>query len=200
MNSDSEIVLRSLSEPAVFGALYERYADLVYRYTTSRVGQTFADDVTSETFLVAFQRRRAFDPERGQVSAWLMGIATTLMKKHAREEARTIRSAAAELAAASVPTDVFEQLGTRLDAAALVGRIADALARLPAKYRDVLLLHAWADLDYPGIAQALDIPVGTVASRLNRARTTLRAVAEAGSPRDAEVEHGRVDARAQHAQ
>ncbi len=180
--------------------LYERHVGLVYRYTISRVGKDLADDVTSETFLVAFRRRRGFDPERGQVTAWLLGIATVLLKRHARAEARALRSAAAEVAATSIPADVFEALGSRLDAEALVGRLGEAIARMPAKHRDVLLLHAWADLDYPGIAQALGIPEGTVASRLNRARARLRAVAEAGGARDVEVEHGRVDSRARHAQ
>ncbi len=180
--------------------LYEMHAGLVYRYTVSRIGPGLAEDVTSETFLVAFQRRRSFDSERGQVKAWLLGITTVLLKKHARDEAQLLRSAAAEAASASMPADVFEALGSRLDAEALVGRLADAIARMPAKHRDVLLLHAWADLDYPGIAQALGIPAGTVASRLNRARARLRVAAEAGGARDMEVEHGRVDSRAQHAQ
>ncbi|WP_346728523.1 RNA polymerase sigma factor [Microbacterium lacticum] len=85
-----------------------------------------------------------------------------------------------------------------LDAARLTRRLASALRGLPASDRDTLLLYAWGDLDYAGIARALDVPIGTVRSRLNRARRILRTAAGTNDP-ELEKEHGRVDAAAQHA-
>ena len=94
--------------------------------------------------------------------------------------------------------DMIEQAGARLDAARLTRRLASALRGLPASDRDTLLLYAWGDLDYAGIARALDVPIGTVRSRLNRARRILRTAAGTNDP-ELEKEHGRVDAAAQHA-
>lgn len=152
----------------------------------------------SETFLVAFERRADFDLERDDARPWLYGIATTLLKKHSRLEARAWKGLVAA-GAAEVGHDAIEALGSRVDAEIAVHRLAAALARMPARDRDTLLLHAWADLDYEGIAQALAVPVGTVRSRLNRARRTLRALADRGAAPDKEVDHGRTDTASQGA-
>jgi RNA polymerase sigma factor (sigma-70 family) len=146
-----------------------------------------ADDLLSETFTVAFERRSAYDDTRESALPWLYGIVTTLLKKHRRVEARLWRSALA-----ADPTSlVIEHHDDALEASLAVKRLADAIRRLPSRDRDALLLYAWGDLDYEGVALALDVPVGTVRSRLNRARRILRAAAD----RDAvkEVDHGRPD-------
>ena len=103
----------------------------------------------------------------------------------------------AEHVAQVLELDPLDAVASRLDASAAVRRLGRALRRLPAGERDVLLLHAWGDLDYQGIADALDVPIGTVRSRLNRVRTKLRRVLDAGTPREVEVEHGQPDAAAQ---
>ncbi|MEO6115645.1 MAG: sigma-70 family RNA polymerase sigma factor, partial [Pseudolysinimonas sp.] len=90
MSTDSEIIRRSQETPAAFAELYDRHAVAIHRYASRRLGEA-ADDVMSETFLVAFERRAAFDPAIEDARPWLYGIATTLLKKHRRQEARAWR-------------------------------------------------------------------------------------------------------------
>ena len=198
MSEDSDTIRRSGATPAAFAELYDRYARAVFRYAAGRVGNGHADDIMSETFLVAFDRRESFDPAVGDARPWLFGIATTLMRKHARVEAKAWKGLVAD-GAAAVPVDAIEAIGSRIDAEAAVKAIAAALRKMPTRDRDALLLYAWADLDYEGVAQALGIPVGTVRSRLNRARRTLRAASHRGSAPEPEVEHGRNDVAAETA-
>ncbi|TFB52067.1 sigma-70 family RNA polymerase sigma factor [Cryobacterium tagatosivorans] len=178
--------------------MYDRYARAVFRYAAGRVGNGHADDIMSETFLVAFERRESFDITIGDARPWLFGIATTLMRKHSRVEAKAWKGLVAH-GAAAVPDDAIEAIGSRIDAEFAVKAIAAALRKMPTRDRDALLLYAWADLDYEGVAQALQIPVGTVRSRLNRARRTLRAASHRGSTPDQEVEHGRNNVAAETA-
>lgn len=197
MSTDNEVIARSAAEPAAFALLFDRHAPTIYRYAAQRIGDDRAEDIMSETFLVAFERRGDFDPDVADARPWLLGIATRLMRKHVRLEARAFKGMVAEMATRLAP-DLIEQAGARVDAAQLTRRLASALRKLSASDRDTLLLYAWGDLDYAGVAAALDVPIGTVRSRLNRARKLLRA---ASGRLDAEQEsdHGRVDAAAQHA-
>ena len=200
MSKDSEIISASTGRPAAFAELYERHAAMVYRYAARRTDSGVADDIMSETFLVAFERRGAYDVTFDSALPWLLGIATTLIHKRSRLEARAWRGMLAEHQAASVSVDQVERLGVRVDAEASVRRITSVLKRMRAGDRDVLLLYAWEGLTYEQIAVALDIPVGTVRSRLNRTRRSLRVALDRAGARDEEVEHGRVDTGAQLAQ
>lgn len=96
MSSDSEIIERSRHIPAAFSELYDRHATTIHRYAARRGGTQVADDVMSETFLVAFERRSDFDTARESAEPWLYGIATTLLKQHARQEARAWKGLLAE--------------------------------------------------------------------------------------------------------
>ncbi len=141
----------------------------------------------AETFLVAFERRERFDSGYDDALPWLLGIATVLVRKHRRVEARAWQA----IAASGQPEAVVEDRDDRLDASLTVRALAAAIRRMPARDRDALLLYAWGDLDYEGVARALDVPVGTIRSRLNRARRVLR---QAAGPEPAEeVDHGRAD-------
>ena len=194
VSTDNDIILRSRESPGAFAEVFDRHARVVHRYAARRLDSGTADDVTSETFLVAFERRSGFD---GSSSAlpWLLGIATNLISKHGRLEARAWKGiVAADLA--RIDIDAIEAADARLDAGAAARRIGGALRRLPAGDRDVLLLYAWGDLDYEGVASALGVPVGTVRSRLNRARRKLRFAIDPGTARDEEVDHGRIVAPA----
>ncbi|KJQ55381.1 RNA polymerase sigma factor [Microbacterium sp. SA39] len=151
----------------------------------------------AETFLVAFERRSAYDVTVLNARPWLLGIATRLMRKHVRVEAIAWKGVSADLAAQIVP-DLIEQAGARIDAERLARRLTKALRRLSKADRDTLLLYAWSDLDYASIASAMQVPIGTVRSRLSRARRHLRRAA--GLPLiEQETDHGRVDAAPKHA-
>ncbi|MEI9513700.1 sigma-70 family RNA polymerase sigma factor [Agromyces sp. CCNWLW213] len=198
MSDDDEVLERSVDEPAVFAELFDRHSGMVHRYVARRIGVGVADDILSETFLVAFEQRERFDPSLGSARPWLLGIATLLMKRHARLEARAWRGMVAGTAAQIVP-DAIELANDRVDAARMSRKLAAALRSLPARDRDTLLLYAWGDLDYEGVAAALEVPVGTVRSRLNRVRRVLRAAAGRSADEEPEMDHGRVDPAPQRA-
>lgn len=196
MSPDNEVIERSAREPAVFAMLFDRHAAVVYRYVAQRLGDHFADDVMSETFLVAFERRSSYDVGVSDARPWLLGIATRLMRKHARVEAVAWKGLSADMAARIAP-DFIEQVGSRIDAERLARRLGKALRKLSEADRDTLLLYAWGDLNYGSIAAAMQVPVGTVRSRLNRARRQLRRAAGLNTL-EQETDHGRIDTAPQH--
>jgi RNA polymerase sigma factor (sigma-70 family) len=185
--ADNVIVERALLEPEAFTELFDRYADDVYRYVVRRLGPNAAEDVTAETFTVAFAARARFDLSRADARPWLLGIATNLIRGNRRTELRRWRAMAR-----NVPADAEEpeadRAASRLTAQAARRELAAALALLSPEQRDALLLHAWAELDYEQIAVALDVPVGTVRSRLHRARVVLREALAPGPPADGQTE------------
>jgi RNA polymerase sigma-70 factor (ECF subfamily) len=172
--TDASLIARSLDEPELFGKLFDRHAARIHRYAARRVGQGLADDVMAETFLRAFRQRGKYDPSRPDALPWLYGIATNLIRKQRDAEMRIYRL----VVKIGIDDEVVsheEDADSRLSAAAAQPVLAGALASLPRGDRDVLLLTAWADLSYIAIAEALGIPVGTVRSRLSRARRRMRA-------------------------
>ncbi|GAA3949510.1 hypothetical protein GCM10023085_35060 [Actinomadura viridis] len=173
---DGRLIERSLREPERFAVLFDRYADRVHRYLVRRVGPAEADDLVSGTFLTAFEQRGGFDTARAGCGAlpWLLGIATNLVRGHRRAEARRWK-ALARTRPDEAETSPAERVVARLDATEAARPLTAALKAMPPGDRDCLLLFAWADLTYTEIAAALDIPVGTVRSRIHRARGRLRA-------------------------
>jgi len=188
VSADNEVIERSTGQPGAFALLFDRHAPTIHRYAARRIGEHKAEDVMSETFLVAFERRNDYDLTVADARPWLLGIATRLILKHTRLEAQSWRGMVADLAADLAP-DLIERAGARMDAERGVRRLAKALRKLTPDDRSTLLLYAWGDLDYAGVADALAVPVGTVRSRLNRARRQLRAAI--GGPDELENEHGR---------
>ncbi|WP_328661188.1 RNA polymerase sigma factor [Streptomyces sp. NBC_00334] len=175
--SDASVIARSRDDPEAFAALFDRHADAVHRYVARRLGGEVADDLVAETFTTAFQQRHRYDPARSagaDARPWLLGIATNLVGRHRRAEARRFRAMARVPALADHDEPLADRAADRVVARAVRRELAAALAALPARHRDVLLLVAWGDLSYGEAAQALGIPVGTVRSRLHRARSKLR--------------------------
>lgn len=174
VSTDSEIIRRSLDNPSVFAELFERHARVVGAFAARRVGSNAAEDVLSETMLVAFRRRRDFDTGWDSAKPWLLGIASRLIKKHHAQEAAQWRSFEAFVFRGDHVTDgAIDTAGERADAASAVRALAPRIAALAAQDRETLLLYAWGDLTYEEIAVALRVPVGTVRSRLNRVRRKL---------------------------
>ncbi|MET8118031.1 sigma-70 family RNA polymerase sigma factor [Micromonospora sp. NPDC005189] len=156
-----------------FAPLFDRHAGAVHRYLARRIGPE-ADDLLAETFLIAFRRRAAYRPAQVDVRPWLFGIATNLLRRHVRQEERRYRALARATADRPAQPSPADDAEGRVDARSLRRDLSAALATLHRRDRDVLLLTAWADLSYAEIAVVLDIPVGTVRSRLNRARRVTR--------------------------
>ena len=176
--SDAEVIGRSRDEPEAFGLIYDRHAATVLRFLGRRVGAEVAEGLVGELFRIAFERRKTFDASRATALPWLYGIGSNLLLKHRRGEARRLR-ASARMAAADEAADRRASAGA-LDARVLFPRVADAIEALPDGEREALLLFAWEDLSYQSVAEALELPIGTVRSRLNRARAHLRELLEPG--------------------
>jgi RNA polymerase sigma factor (sigma-70 family) len=171
--SDAAVIQLSRAEPERFELLFRRHAPRIQRYVIRRLGADAADDIVAETFLLAFRQRAAYDVARENALPWLYGIATNLVGRHRRAELRLYR-ALARTGTDPVLEPFTDQSDNRLTADAERRRLASAIAALTPAYRDTLLLVAWAELSYEEAAAALGVPVGTVRSRLSRARTGLR--------------------------
>jgi RNA polymerase sigma factor (sigma-70 family) len=159
--------------PEDFEAAFREHFPAVYRFLARRVGTAIAEDLAAETFATAYRRRASFEPGRGSLRPWLYGIAANLVRNHWRAEQHLL-----ELDARLVPeidlSDESEAAEQRVAAALLAPRLAAALGQLTGDQREVLVLHAWAELTHEEIAAALGIALGTARSRLSRARAALR--------------------------
>jgi RNA polymerase sigma-70 factor (ECF subfamily) len=173
--AEAGLVAGFRADPDRFTVVYDRYFRDIYRYVAGRLDVQAADDVAAETFLVAFGQRHRFDPVRGGLRPWLFGIATNLVARHRRAEARHYRALARAGGTSARPADSHE---TRVVAAVAAQRLqpqlARALAALSAGERDVVLLVALSQLRHDEVAAALGISYGTVGSRLSRARSKLQ--------------------------
>jgi RNA polymerase sigma factor (sigma-70 family) len=171
--ADAAVIEASRTEPELFATLFDRHAPVIHRYIARRAGRQIAEDLTAETFLVAFSKRQRYDPAFPDARPWLYGVATNVIGQYQRAEARQLRIKLAAVPEADDPGH-GDRVAGDVTAGAVRGVLAAALADLPAADRDVLLLIAWEQLSYGEVARALDIPIGTVRSRLNRARIRLR--------------------------
>ena len=153
-----------------FDDVFEAELVPLHRYLARRVGSAVADDLAAETFAVAF--RKWTDLDSRPVRPWLYGIAANLIKHHWRTEQRMLHALAR--VGPDPASDEDEVSAERLDAQAASARVAAALSDLRPVEREVLLLHAWAELSNAEIADALSLPLGTVKSHLSRGRDRLR--------------------------
>ncbi len=177
---DSDLVSASLHAPAGFATVFDRHFDAVHAYLQRRVGPDLADELSAQTFLVAFDKRGGYDSTQPDARPWLLGIATNLVRRHHRDEVRQFRAYARS--AEDPVHDAFDGVEARLDASEMRRELVDALAQVPVEELDALLLYAWAELSYPEIAGALGIPTGTVRSRLSRARGRIRVALDGSRP------------------
>jgi RNA polymerase sigma factor (sigma-70 family) len=173
---DASVLARSIDQPDCFAVLFDRHFAHVYRYLRRGLGDELATELAAETFLRAFRSRRRFVGGDGSVRAWLFGIAANLVRMNHRAEERRLRAYARAAADLSVyelePAIAVED---RLDAEALGPALALALAELSPVLREVLVLHAWAELSHEEIAQALGCSNAVVRTRLSRARSRVAA-------------------------
>ena len=171
---DAALVAASLADPSAFGTIFDRHASTLHRYLVRRLGPDDADAMVGEVFRIAFEKRATFDCSRESARPWLYGIATNLVAKHRRREARRITATARLAAQRFASSEDEDRTADAIDARQLWPLVAEAVAGLPEPERDALILHVWEGLSYEEVAAALAVPVGTVRSRLNRARGRLR--------------------------
>lgn len=143
----------------------------LHRYLRRRVGAAAAEDLTADTFAAAYANWQRFDQTR-PLRPWLYGIAANLVRHHWRQERRMLRAYARTGVDPVLAED--DAIVARLDAHDRRRELAAALADLRPQDREILLLHAWAELTDSEIASALSLSIGTVKSRLYRARQQVR--------------------------
>jgi RNA polymerase sigma-70 factor (ECF subfamily) len=161
-------------DPGAFGVLYDECANAVYNYAFRLTGNwSTAEEVVALTFLEAWRLRGRLDADGGPVLPWLLGIASNVTRNVSRA-ARRHRAAVHRLPPPAPVPDFAEELAGRIDDAAQLRAVRRALAGLRRGEREVLALCVWSGLDYADAAAALGVPVGTVRSRLSRARGKLR--------------------------
>jgi RNA polymerase sigma-70 factor (ECF subfamily) len=167
-------------DPLVFRELYDAYARAVYNHGYRMTGDwSAAEDVVSLTFLEAWRLRERVDPDAGPLRPWLFGIATNVAR-NVRRAARRHAEALTRLPPAQPEPDIADDVAARFDDQERLAAVLAALAALRGPEREVLSLCVWAGLDYAEAAQALGVPVGTVRSRLSRARARLARLVAAG--------------------
>jgi RNA polymerase sigma factor (sigma-70 family) len=168
-------------DPDAFGVLFDECAGVVYNCAFRLTGDwSTAEEVVSLTFLEAWRLRAKVDLDGGPLLPWLLGIASNVTRNVSRT-ARRRRAAVRRLPVPPSVPDFADELAGRIDDAAQLREVRQALARLRRSEREVLVLCVWSGLGYAGAAKALGVPVGTVRSRLSRARRKLqRLVREPG--------------------
>lgn len=180
---DAAVIEASRHDGERFGVLYDRYAAQLYRYAYRRVGPEFAEDVVAETFLAAFRRRFDYDLARTNARPWFFGIVTREIARRRRSEEARYR-ALARAGTDAVVDGFADRVAAEVTAGATRGALAGAVRALSRADRDVLLLIAWAEFSYEEVAETLGIKVGTVRSRLHRARRKLREALGGTNPTD----------------
>jgi RNA polymerase sigma factor (sigma-70 family) len=175
--SDAACIRRSLGDPAAFGLIFSRHAVAVHRYLSRRGEGGAVDDLHAETFVSAFRSRLAYDLDYPDARPWLYGIATHVVHHHRRSEgrraamvARVGQRAPAEEVVLSPEADVV----ARSELEEQLVRLRFVLPQVDDVYLDVLMLFTGPQLSYDEMARALEIPIGTVRSRMSRGRAQLR--------------------------
>jgi RNA polymerase sigma factor (sigma-70 family) len=185
--------LRALAggDREAFAALFRRHHTYVYNVAFRRTASwAAAEDVAGVVFLELWRQRHRVEPLGGSLRPWLAGVATNQARHVWRSRSR-LAGALDRLAvlhgvdgAAGREPDLADALAARVDDERAMARLLTRLDALPEAHREVITLWAWEQLNYDDIALALDVPVGTVRSRLSRARARLRALdSDSGSDR-----------------
>ena len=162
------IRLMAAGSEDAFGILYERWSPAVFRFALHMTGDRhIAEEVTQDTFMILIRRPAMFDETRGTLIGWLLGIA--------RNKTRRALGALPAEDELDESTDVAGDGDTLADLSRrqTIDAVRQAVGSLPAAYREVVVLCDLQEMDYRDAAAALECPVGTVRSRLHRARTML---------------------------
>lgn len=170
--SDAEIIEASLEDPAEFETIFRRHHSAIYQYAIRRVGVVNAGDLAADVFVRAFSIRHRYDLSRADCRPWLYGIAANLTGDRLRRLRRGIRV----LFEASSPEPQVDRTADsdgRLVADDLADDLNDALGRLSDDDRTTFLLFALEELTYSEIGEILNVPAGTVGSRISRVRSRI---------------------------
>lgn len=158
---------------AAFERVFDRHADLIYRFVRRRSGDVdLAEEIVSQVFLEVWRQRKRVRLLDGSLRSWMLGVASNLVRRHWRSLERG-RRAVARLPDPTTVRDHADEVADRADGQRRLEELRVQLERMPHEQVEALLLWAWEELSYDEIAQVLEVPVGTVRSRLSRSRKRL---------------------------
>ena len=173
--TDDELLTRlRRGDEAAFVALYRRRQGAIYRFAMHMSGSpTAAEDITQEVFLVLLRRECGFDAARGTLSGYLFGIARKLVLRNLERGRSDVALETEADDAASPELAVIDDPLIDLTRREGIEALRRAVMALPRRYREVVLLCDLEELDYADAAAVLRCPIGTVRSRMHRARGLL---------------------------
>ena len=177
-----------------FAEVHARHVDRVYRHCYARLGnRPDAEEAANQVFLEAWRKRGRLEVGEGGVGPWLLAGAGDVTRNHLRGRRRAV-ALVHRLHLPRIGHDDGAEVDARLDADRHAAALRRALSRLRPLSQDVVALCAIEDLSYREAAEVLSIPVGTVRSRLHRAKSALRKALQAEGITDAIFEEGNGDA------
>ena len=188
MNAASDVDLWDRAQsgsPEAFGELFRRHATAVYNHVFRRTGSwERAEDAVSVVFLETWRlRARVVLDDRGTVLPWLLGVANNVIRRQSRTRLRHARLLARLPRPEDVP-DHAHEVEQRLMDQERMREVLTEMASLSVAEKEVVALCVWAELTYEQAAVAMGVPVGTVRSRLSRARAKLKSVPSAAGSSD----------------
>lgn len=158
---------------AALTTLFDRYGDAIYNFCFRRTASWHvAEDATATVFLEAWRGRGRVSAYDDSALPWLYGIANNVCRNQARSSRRHLHAVGRMPSEGATP-DHADRVADQIDSERRMTAVLAAIRRLPQREQDVLALVTWTGLSYEDAATALDIPVGTVRSRLSRARQRL---------------------------
>lgn len=170
---------------AALAALFDTHADAVHAFCFRRTASmATAEDLTSTVFLELWRSRKAATAYDGSALPWLYGIARNVCRNADRSAFRLRRALRRVAHVGGQPEGdaMADSVAGRVDSQRMMAAVLAAVAELPDHERDVLELVVWAEMSYEATAAALEIPVGTVRSRMSRARRRLSLAVDHAQP------------------
>ena len=165
-----------------FSRLFARYQRVIYRYAAYMCGPDAADDIVQETFLAVLRQTGRYDSPHTTVAGYLLGIARHVAMKRLASRRDDVPAELVDEELGDTGTTDHATALDDLTRAETIDAVRAAVQSLPAAYREVVVLCELQEMDYAGAAGVVQCPIGTVRSRLHRARTLLTAKLAAISP------------------
>lgn len=172
--TDGELIHRSLDDPDLFAEIFAVHYPAIFGFASAALDRHRAEDIAGEVFVRAFKDRRRFDSSYESARPWLYGIASNLIQDHLRKAARQYRAYQRAATGDNSESGFENDVASRVDAAESIPALRDVLMALRTEEASVVLLYVAGDRTYQEVADILGLPIGTVRSRLSRARQTLR--------------------------